>query len=126
LSLNFRGGRQKACANAEDLFDGGRAGVGVRRLLASNRMQADCRARQRVGGLGDVHGADASRFLIDIGVWQRSCSPLEVDGTTRHIAHAGNDDSFFLRANAGVIPIEQDGRQSVLKPGDMALRDQLL
>jgi hypothetical protein len=72
---------------------------------------------------GTFEGEIRAGFLIDIGVLEWSASPLTIDRTTRHIGHARNDDLIFLRLTAGNLSVEQDGRQTILKAGDMILLD---
>jgi AraC family transcriptional activator of tynA and feaB len=61
--------------------------------------------------------------LVDIGLLEMAASPLSVEHSTRHFAHGSNDDLIFLRTVAGQMPIEQNGRNDVLKAGEMTLLD---
>jgi AraC family transcriptional regulator, positive regulator of tynA and feaB len=51
------------------------------------------------------------------------CSPITAFHTSRHIAHAVDDELFLCRQLSGVMMLEQSGRESILKAGDMALLD---
>ncbi|WP_171947798.1 hypothetical protein [Bradyrhizobium erythrophlei] len=49
--------------------------------------------------------------------------PMDVSRTTKHVAHSQSDDLFICRQAAGLLALEQDGRQLVLGVGDVTLLD---
>ncbi len=53
-------------------------------------------------------------------------SPMSVARTAKHIAQSQGDELFVCRQAAGLLALEQDGRQLVLGAGDVTLLDPLL
>lgn len=75
------------------------------------RCRNTFRAQLRSGSVG----------AIDLVLFQNS--EMSVTYTRRHIAHANVDEVFICRQFDGRVALEQDGRQVVLKPGDITLID---
>jgi AraC family transcriptional activator of tynA and feaB len=53
-------------------------------------------------------------------------SPMNVTRTAKHVAQSQADELFVCRQAAGLLALEQDGRQLVLGAGDVTLLDPLL
>jgi AraC family transcriptional activator of tynA and feaB len=64
--------------------------------------------------------------LIGIGLVLFMNSPMTVSHTTRHIAHARDDDLFICRQVAGRLAVEQERREVVLDAGAMTLLDPMM
>ena len=52
-----------------------------------------------------------------------SNAPLAVSHTTRHLRHAEPDELFFCRQISGSLALSQNGREALLRNGDLALVD---
>jgi AraC family transcriptional activator of tynA and feaB len=65
-------------------------------------------------------------MLADIGLFLFANSPMDAVRSAQHVARAGNDEPFLCRQISGALALEQDGRQVVLKAGDLTLLDPLL
>jgi AraC family transcriptional activator of tynA and feaB len=50
-------------------------------------------------------------------------SPMDVSRTVKHVAQSQSEDLFICRQNAGLVALDQDGRQLVLGVGDVTLLD---
>jgi AraC family transcriptional activator of tynA and feaB len=50
-------------------------------------------------------------------------SPMDVSRALKHVAQSQSDDLFICRQNAGLLALEQDGRELVLGVGDVTLLD---
>jgi AraC family transcriptional regulator, positive regulator of tynA and feaB len=50
-------------------------------------------------------------------------SPMDVSRTVKHVAQSQSDELFICRQAAGLVALEQDGRQLVLGAGDVTLLD---
>jgi len=50
-------------------------------------------------------------------------SPMDVSRTVKHVAQSQSDELFICRQTAGLVALEQDGRQLVLGAGDVTLLD---
>jgi AraC family transcriptional activator of tynA and feaB len=65
-------------------------------------------------------------MLADIELVLFENSPMNVARTAKHIAQSQGDELFVCRQAAGLLALEQDGRQLVLGAGDVTLLDPLL
>jgi AraC family transcriptional activator of tynA and feaB len=88
------------------------------RTIVDHDSWPDCRPR--------FQAAIETGAMSDIGLVQFTNSPMTVSHTTRHVAQARIDDLFLCRQIAGSLTLEQEAREVVLKPGDMALLDPML
>lgn len=88
-------------------------------ILCKNVIRHDCtpEARQR------FRAKLQSASLADIDLVQYETGPMQNDVTARHLASANPDELFVRRQIAGVFVFEQDGREAVLKAGDVTLFD---
>jgi len=64
--------------------------------------------------------------LSDISFIRTTISPLTVSRTASHIARDRNDDLLVYRQIAGTWALEQEGREVLLKAGDLTLIDPML
>ena len=64
--------------------------------------------------VGSVAGAELVLF---------ENAPMDVSRTLKHVAQSQSDDLFVCRQAAGLLALEQDGRQLVLGGGDVTLLD---
>jgi len=64
--------------------------------------------------------------LSDISFVRTTISPLTVSRTASHIARDRNDDLLVYRQIAGTWALEQEGREVLLKAGDLTLIDPML
>jgi AraC family transcriptional regulator, positive regulator of tynA and feaB len=64
--------------------------------------------------------------LDGLDLVQFSNLAMTVDHTARHAAQVSDDDIFLCRQVSGTLGLEQDAREVVLQPGDIALIDPLL
>ena len=65
-------------------------------------------------------------MLADIELVLFENSPMDVARTVKHVAQSQGDELFVCRQAAGLLALEQDGRQLVLGAGDVTLLDPLL
>src|ERR1700722_11708507 len=65
-------------------------------------------------------------MLAGIGLVLFENSPMDVSRTVKHVAQSQSDEFFICRQIAGLLELEQDGRQLVLGVGDVTLLDPLL
>jgi AraC-like DNA-binding protein len=65
-------------------------------------------------------------MLADIELVLFENSPMDVARTAKHVAQSQGDELFVCRQAAGLLALEQDGRQLVLGAGDVILLDPLL
>ena len=65
-------------------------------------------------------------MLADIELVLFENSPMNVARTVKHVAQSPGDELFICRQAAGLLALEQDGRQLVLGAGDVTLLDPLL
>ena len=65
-------------------------------------------------------------MLADIELVLFENSPMDVARTAKHVAQSQGDELFVCRQAAGLLALEQDGRQLVLGAGDVTLLDPLL
>ena len=56
--------------------------------------------------------------VADIGLLAYETSPMNCYSTVRHVSHANAEELFVVRQGAGVIVIEQDGREVILEAGE--------
>jgi AraC-like DNA-binding protein len=61
--------------------------------------------------------------LADIPMVVFQNSPMAVRHDRRHISHVDTESLFVCRQMAGQLALEQDGREVVLRPGDLTLLD---
>jgi AraC family transcriptional activator of tynA and feaB len=64
-----------------------------------------------------------SGSLDDLGLVLFENSPMYISHTVRHLARAAIDEIFVCRQVGGQLALEQDGREVLLEPGDIALLD---
>jgi AraC family transcriptional activator of tynA and feaB len=64
--------------------------------------------------------------LADIELILFENSPMNAIRSAQHLARAEDGDLFLCRQISGVLALEQEGRQVLLKAGDFALLDPLL
>jgi AraC-like protein len=57
-------------------------------------------------------------MLADIELVLFENSPMDVARTAKHVAQSQGDELFVCRQAAGLLALEQDGRQLVLGAGD--------
>jgi AraC family transcriptional regulator, positive regulator of tynA and feaB len=79
----------------------------------------DSRPRCRQSFRGQIR----SGMLADIGLVLCENSPMACSYAMRHIAHGNTDELFLCQQSVGQFALEQDGRDAVLEPGDIALVD---
>ena len=86
--------------------------------IVDHNSQPECRQ--------SFHADIAMGSLADVGILYFENSPMEVSHTKRHVAQARNDDLLVCRQGAGILALEQAGREIVLEAGDIALLDPML
>lgn len=64
-----------------------------------------------------------SGALAEIGLVLFENSPMDISHTRQQCAHLAADELFVCRQVAGLLGLEQAGREVVLEPGDMTLLD---
>lgn len=74
----------------------------------------------------EFHAELRSGFLVDLGFVEFSNAAMDVVHCTAHAANANPDEVLICRQAAGVLALEQDGRDAFLEPGDMTLLDPCL
>ena len=60
-------------------------------------------------------------MLAGIGLVLFENSPMDVSRTVKHVAQSPGDELFIRRQTAGLLTLEQDGRQLALGVGDVTL-----
>lgn len=71
----------------------------------------------------EFHAALQSGALAGMEFLLFENAPMRVERTSSHIALEAHDDLFVLRQMSGTLVLEQDGRETTLDPGEMALID---
>lgn len=61
--------------------------------------------------------------VADIGLITYETSPMYCCAAARHVGRANPEELFVVRQTAGVVVVEQDGRQALLEAGDFTLLD---
>jgi AraC family transcriptional activator of tynA and feaB len=74
----------------------------------------------------NFHAIIEAGALSDLRMIQFENSPMAVSRTARHIGRTRDDDIFFCRQTAGELLLEQDGREVLLRPGELTLLDPML
>jgi AraC-like DNA-binding protein len=64
--------------------------------------------------------------LADVGLVLFENTSMAVAHTRCHVDQARNDDLFVCRQVAGLLELEQNGREAAIEPGDITLLDPLL
>jgi AraC-like DNA-binding protein len=64
-----------------------------------------------------------SGALADITFFLFENSPMAIEHTAGHVGRANAAEVFVYRQVAGMLAIEQAGREAILKPGDITLLD---
>jgi AraC-like DNA-binding protein len=85
-------------------------------------MPHEARARSR----SKLEGEIESGAIGDLKLIQHTNSPMSVKYGRRHIAAVTSPDLLFCCQLAGELHLEQEGRQALLRKGDIALVDPLL
>src|ERR1700733_14651923 len=88
-------------------------------VLCREILEHECVPERRQPFRGELYAGKLAD--IDLGVFEST--PMHCAATTRHIAHTNSDFFFVLQPIFGVIVLHEDGRESLLTPGDFALLD---
>jgi AraC family transcriptional regulator, positive regulator of tynA and feaB len=88
-------------------------------ILCKKIIEHDCIPESRRTFRGELR----TGAVADIELITYETSPMFCDTTVRHVGHANAEELFVVRQGAGVIVIEQDGREVALETGDITLVD---
>lgn len=88
-------------------------------VLCKQVVKHDCRVESRHGFWAELQAG----AVADIELVGYANAPMYCCATVRHARHANGELLYIIRHCAGVIVLEQDGREVVLQPGDMTLFD---
>jgi AraC family transcriptional regulator, positive regulator of tynA and feaB len=88
-------------------------------ILCKKIIEHDCIPECRRTFRGELQ----TGAVADIGLISYETSPMFCDSTVRHVGHANAEELFVVRQGAGVIVVEQDGREVELEAGDITLVD---
>lgn len=88
-------------------------------IASKNLVKHDSRPENRATFQAELR----TGTLADMGLILFENSAMRVEHTDRHAAHADDEEVFVCRQMAGSLSLEQDGRDVVLDPGDVALLD---
>lgn len=102
-----------AAARPRDRFDSWYATA--RKYVIDHDSRPDCRLT--------FEAKLCSAVLDEMTLVSFESSPMTVSHTYRHIAQTTPDELFVCRPLAGALFLEQEGREVVLKPGEMTMLD---
>jgi AraC-like DNA-binding protein len=88
-------------------------------VASKNIVEHDSSPECRRTFRAEIHSGNVS----DIGLVRFENSPMNFALLPRHAARANADELFVCRQEAGLVTLEQDTRELVLKPGDITLLD---
>lgn len=88
-------------------------------VLCKKVIEHDCTPESRQTFRAELQAG----ALADIGLVLYKTTPMYCSATLHHVEHANAEELFVVRQLAGVVVIEQDGREVCLDAGDFTLID---
>ncbi|WP_425283237.1 helix-turn-helix domain-containing protein [Methyloceanibacter methanicus] len=99
-----------------DRFEGWRAAV-CDAVVPHNSVP-----REHHSFTGDLEAGSVG----SLDVWRLSCSAVNFNHEDRHIANTAPNHLFVFRLTHGLLAVEQNGREAVLRSGHFALIDPMI